>query len=42
MMRIKRPATANKTRLFDHVPDMIAITNTARFREGEDALVDLG
>jgi hypothetical protein len=41
MMRIRRPATANKTGLFDHVPDMIAIT-TARFREGEDALVDLG
>ena len=41
MMGIRRPPTANKTGLFDHVPDMVAITNTARFREDEDALVDL-
>ena len=41
MVRIRRPATANKTGLFDHVPDMVAVTNAARFRESEDALVDL-
>jgi hypothetical protein len=37
MMRIRRPATANKTGLFDHVPDMAAVTNTARFREYKHA-----
>ena len=41
MMRIRRPATANKTGLFDHVPDMVPITNTARFRERENAFIDL-
>jgi hypothetical protein len=41
MMRIRRPATTNKAGLFDHVPDMVAVTNATRFREGEDALVDL-
>ncbi len=41
MMRIGWPATANKTGLFDHVPDMIAVTNTTRFGEGKHALFDL-
>jgi hypothetical protein len=41
MMRIRRPATANKTGLFDHVPNMVPITNTARFRERENAFIDL-
>jgi hypothetical protein len=41
MMRIRRPATANKTGLFDHVPDMVPITNTARFRERENAFIDV-
>jgi hypothetical protein len=41
MMRIGRPATAYKTGLFDHVPDMIPIANTARFRERENAFIDL-
>jgi len=41
MMRIRRPATANKTGLFDYVPDMAPITNTARFRERENAFIDL-
>jgi hypothetical protein len=41
MVRIRRPATANKTGLFHDVPDVVPITNTARFRERENAFIDL-
>jgi hypothetical protein len=39
MMRIRRPPTANQTRLLHHMPDMVPITNTARFREHPKAAV---
>ena len=41
MVRIRRPAAANQARLFDDVPDMVAVPNTARFGEGKDALIGL-
>jgi hypothetical protein len=41
MMRIRWPATANKTGLLDHVPDMIAVTNASRFGEDKHTLVYL-
>ena len=41
MMRIRRTPTANQARLFDDMPDMVAVTNTTRFGEFKDALVDL-
>ena len=31
MVRIRRPPTANQTRLLHHMPDMVPITNAARF-----------
>ena len=34
MVWIGRPATADQTRLLNHMPDIIAVTNAARF--GED------
>ena len=41
MMRIRRPPTANQTRLLHNVSDMIAVSNATRFRECEDALINL-
>lgn len=41
MMRIRRPATANETGLFDYVPDVLPITNMARFGKGKNAFIDL-
>ena len=41
MMRIRRPPTANETRLLHNVSDMIAVSNATRFRECEDALINL-
>jgi len=32
MMRVRRPASADKTRLFGDIADMIAITDATRFR----------
>ena len=40
VMRIRRLAAANQTRLVGHVSDMVAVANPARLREGEDAFVD--
>src|SRR6516225_4777467 len=41
MMRIRRTPTANQARLFDDMPDMVAVTNPAWFGKYKDALVDL-
>src|SRR5215470_12524057 len=41
MMRIRRTPTANQARLFDDMPDMVAVTNALRFGEDKVALVDL-
>jgi hypothetical protein len=38
MMRIRWPPTANETGLFNHVPDMIAVTNSTRFGEDKHTL----
>jgi hypothetical protein len=38
---IGRPPTANQTGLFDDMPNMIAVTNAARFGKDQDTLVDL-
>jgi hypothetical protein len=41
MVRIRRAPTANQTRLLHNVSDMIAVSNATRFRECEDALINL-
>jgi hypothetical protein len=41
MVWIGGPATAHKTGLFDHMPDMIAVTNSTRFGEDKHTLVYL-
>ena len=41
MMRIRRTPTANQAGLFDHMPDMVAVTNASWFRKYQDALVNL-
>jgi len=41
MMRIRRMPTANQAGLFDDMPDMVAITNPARFGKYQDTLVNL-
>jgi hypothetical protein len=41
MMRIRRPPTANETRLLHHVPDMVAITDATGFGKHEHTLIDL-
>ena len=41
MVWIGGPATADQARLLNHVPDMIAVTNPARFGEDKHTLLDL-
>ena len=41
LMRIRRTPTANQAELFDDMPDLVAITDAAWFREHRDALIDL-
>ena len=41
MVWIGGPATADQTRLLNHMPDMIAVTNPARFGEDKQTLVHL-
>src|SRR5262245_2475477 len=41
VMRIRWASTANQAGLFDNMPDVLPITNAARFREGEDTLIDV-
>ena len=41
-MWIGGPATAYQARLLNHMPDMIAVTNTTRFGEDKHTLVYLG
>src|SRR6516165_5660982 len=41
VMRIRWTSTANQARLFDNMPDVLPITNTARFRKGEETLIDV-
>ena len=41
MVWIGRPPAADQARLFDHMPDMIAVTNPARFGEDKHTLLDL-
>jgi hypothetical protein len=41
MVWIGGPATAYQARLLNHVPDMIAVTNTTRFGEDKHTLVYL-
>src|SRR5271154_2047107 len=40
MMGIRGPAAANQTGLFGHEPDVVPVTNPARFGMGQQALVD--
>ena len=40
VMRIRRLAAANQTRLLGHVSDVVSVTNPARLGEGEGAFVD--
>ena len=41
MMSIGWPATTNNTGLLNNVPHMIAVTDTTRFGEGKNALIDI-
>jgi hypothetical protein len=41
VMGIRWPPTTEKTGLLDHVPDMIAVTNSTRFGEDKHTLVSL-
>ena len=41
MVGIRWTPTANQAGLFDDMPEMVAVTNTARFREYKDALIGL-
>jgi hypothetical protein len=41
MVWIGGPATADQARLFNHMPDMVAVTNPTRFREDKHTLVYL-
>ena len=40
MVGIARLAAANQASLLGHVSNVVPVTNSARFREGEGALVD--
>ena len=40
MVRIRRHAPANQTRLFGHEPDMLLVPNAARLRMAQPALID--
>src|SRR6516165_7793582 len=41
MVWIGRPPATDQARLFDHMPDMIAVTNPARFGEDKHTFVYL-
>ena len=41
MVWVGRPPAADQARLLNHMPDMIAVTNAARFREDKRGLIYL-